>query len=53
VALRLRNTWRQADAAERSAGAAPAKRLGHNGKVPREVSEEQVRDMDLKLRHGA
>ncbi|HEY7120920.1 MAG TPA: hypothetical protein VH329_00045 [Solirubrobacterales bacterium] len=52
VALRLRNTWRQADAAERSGGVPPAKSLGDNGKVPREVSEDQVRDMELKLRHG-
>jgi hypothetical protein len=48
--------WRQADDAERSAGTPPRKRrdgilLGDNGEVPREVSEEQVRDLELKHRH--
>jgi hypothetical protein len=53
VAQRLRNDWRQADAAERSTGERPdGVLLGDNGKVPREVSEEQVRNLELKLRHG-
>jgi hypothetical protein len=54
---RLSAAWRQADVDERSGGAPPANGrdgilLGHNGKVPREVSEEQVRELELKLRHG-
>jgi hypothetical protein len=56
VVRHLSVAWRQADDAERSAGAPPAKRrdgvlLGDNGMVPREVSEEQVRDLEHKLRH--
>jgi hypothetical protein len=57
VVRRLSATWRQADVDERSGGASPPEGrdgvlLGANGKVPREVSEEQVRDLELKLRRG-